>query len=95
MILAPCQWGAHPDSHTDKLVVILYYDGRGILATGLAVIDRDKGQRRCETDRLIKFRFREVFFVYHPDLPAKFGAHRSINDRGVAGQTNTVTFLKF
>ena len=29
---------------------------------------------------ILKFRFREVFFVYHPDLPAKFGARRSIND---------------
>ncbi len=30
-----------------------------------------------------------------PDLPAKFGAHRSINGWGVAGQTNPQTLLKF
>ena len=43
----------------------------------------------------LKFRFREASFVPLPDLPAKFGIRRSINGRGVAGQTNTVTFLKF
>ncbi len=31
---------------------------------------------------ILKFRFREVFSVPIPDLPAKFGARRSINGRG-------------
>ena len=43
---------------------------------------------------ILKFRFREVFFVPRPDLPAKFGARRSINGRVVGGQTNIVTLLK-
>ena len=45
--------------------------------------------------KIFKFRFREIFSVPDIDLPAKFGAPRSVNNRGVSGQTNTVTFLKF
>ena len=26
LLLAPCQWGSHPDSHAYKLIVILQYD---------------------------------------------------------------------
>ena len=44
--------------------------------------------------RVTSFRFREVFFVILPDLPAKFGAHRSINHGVVSAQTNIVTLLK-
>ncbi len=43
---------------------------------------------------ILKFCFREVFSVTIPDLPAKFSAHRSINGRGVSGQTEPQTLLK-
>ncbi len=43
---------------------------------------------------IFNFRFREVFFVPLPDLPAKFGARRSINHGGVSAQTESVTLLK-
>ena len=44
---------------------------------------------------ILKFRFRELFFVPAPDLPAEFGADQLRNGRGVSGQTNTQTLLKF
>ncbi len=43
---------------------------------------------------ILQFRFREVFFVPLPDLPAKFDTRRSINQGGVSAQTNIVTLLK-
>ncbi len=43
---------------------------------------------------ILKFRFQEVFSVTIPDLPAKFSARRSINGRGVSGQTESMTLLK-
>ncbi len=36
---------------------------------------------------------REVFSVRNPELPAKFGAHRSVNVGGVSGQTESGTLL--
>ncbi len=36
-----------------------------------------------------------VMRVKGTDLPVKFGARRSVNDREVAQQTHTMTFLKF
>ena len=36
---------------------------------------------------------REVFSVPDPDLPAKFGADRSVNAGGDSTQTNSVTLL--
>ena len=38
-------------------------------------------------------RYRHVFSVTDTDVPAKFGARRSVNGGGVAGQTHTVTLL--
>ena len=43
---------------------------------------------------ILKFRFRELFSVTLPYVPAKFGARRSINGRGDSGQTESVTLLK-
>ena len=43
---------------------------------------------------ILKFRFREVFFVPHPDLHAEFGLLTSVNVRVVSAQTNNVTLLK-
>ncbi len=43
---------------------------------------------------ILKFRFREVFSVTIPDLPAEFGACRSINGLGDSAQTESVTLLK-
>ena len=43
---------------------------------------------------ILKFRFREVFFVPHPDLHAEFGPLTSVNGRVDSGQTNIVTLLK-
>ena len=77
-----------------------WYDGLGSTMKNSGLSDQYLSRERIsqfpwQPIGILKFRFREVFFVPLPDLPAKFGIRRSINGRGVAGQTNTVTFLKF
>ncbi len=56
ILLAPCPWGSYPDSQPHKLIVnysmMILIGQKYLIPTGLAVVDRDKGQSRCGTDRL-------------------------------------------
>ncbi len=61
------------------------------------IISTVRGREGLENDDTYHnylFRFREVFFVTIPDLPAEFGAHRSVNHGVDSTQTEPQTLLK-
>ncbi len=77
-----------------------YYGGVDLSIKKSAQLDQYLSRERIswfpwQPFAILKFRFREILSVPNPHLFAKFGARRSVNGRGVAGQTHTVTFLTF
>ncbi len=76
-----------------------WYDGLGSTMKNPGLLDQYLSRERIsqfpwQPIGILKFRFREEFFVPLPNLPAKFGARRSINHGGDSAQTNNVTLLK-
>ena len=86
LLLAPCQWAFHPDSHAYKLMA-----DYGMIMEILVRWNTVRDHVKSSTSP--KISFREVFSVTIPDLPTKYGARRSINSRVVSGQTDFTYIL--
>ncbi len=102
MVAKQLLWGPYLQNRSADFANFLHagwYGGAGFAMRNSAPSEHYLGRERIswfpwQPFGILKFRFREVFFVPAPDLAAKFGAHRSINGRVVSAQTNIVTLLK-
>ena len=75
------------------------YVGVGLTIKNSAPLDQCLGHERISWLAWQPSRFhgnepRQIFFVPNPDVPAKFGPHRPLNDGVVSGQTRPQTLLK-